>query len=119
MLTISLSLSLPISAFTAENILKETKDVEFETLCGSGGSSGGGGGGGILNLPHYQWTKIMEYETEEQRRYAAVQFWRAYYPYASWRRLISRLYTFDEREIADRLRDYTETTNGMLSLGSF
>ena len=107
--------SLP-TALTANNVLRELKDVSWETLsedkilsdsiiytCP-----------GVLRLPNSRRRKIeAEYATEDQRRNAAIHFWLVSNPYASWRRLITELDELGEHDMAKQIHRYTEKLTGM------
>ena len=90
---LSLFLSPSDTALTVDNVVRELKDVTWNTLCY------------VLFLPHSQLLKIEnEYATENQRRNAAVHFWLFSYPYASWRRLITQLDFYGQHVVADCIR---------------
>ena len=107
-------LSLP-TALTADNILRELKDVLWETL--SEGKTTSGGRyifSGVLRLPKSQRRKIeAEYTTEDQWRNAVVHFWLVSDPYASWRRLIGELDKREEYAVANQIHRYAEKLTGM------
>ena len=109
-------LSLP-TALTADNVIRELKDVSWETL--SKGMKISGGifiMSGVLNLPDSQRRKIeAEYTTEDQQRNAAVHFWLVSDPYASWRRLIGELDRRKEYAVAKQIHRYAEKLTGMTS----
>ena len=109
-------LSLP-TALTADNVLRELKDVSWETLSeGRVNSSGTYIKPGILRLPDSRRRKIeAEYATEDQRRNAAVHFWLVSDPYASWRRLITELDMLAEHDMTKQIRRYAEKLTGMTS----
>ena len=69
---------------------------------------------GVLRLPDSQRCKIeAEYSSEDQWRKEAVQWWIASDPYASWRRLITRLDDFEEHAVANQIHRYAEKLTGM------
>ena len=104
-------LSPSATALTVDNILKELKEVDWETLCGKNEYINDG----VLDLPPSQQRRIeREYATEDERRNAAVLFWLIYNPYASWRLLIRRLDAYRKHSIVNRIRHYTEKVTGML-----
>ena len=107
-------LSLP-SALTVDNVLRELKDVSWETLSNEKELLDGVTTCfGVLQLPESQRHKIeAEYSTEDEQRTAAVRYWLATDPYASWRRLITRLYTFEEHAVAKQILRYAEKLTGM------
>ena len=110
-------LSLP-SALTANNVLRELKGISWETLSSDEVVSLGRRhilySGGVLRLPKSQRYKIeVEYSTEDKRRTAAVRYWLASDPYASWRRLIRQLHTFEEHAVAKQILHYAEKLTGM------
>ena len=111
---ISVSLS---TALTADNVLKELKDVSWETLSrGKVLSDGEYQPPGVLGLPDSQRRKIeAEYTTEDQWRNAAVHFWLISHPYASWRRLITKMGWYEEYAVAKRIHCYAEKLTGMTS----
>ena len=109
--------SLP-SALTVDNVLRELKDVSWETLSDENFVSHGGiriqYSCGVLQLPESQRHKIeAEYSTEDERRTAAVRYWLASDPYASWRRLIRQLHRFEEHAVAKQIYHYAEKLTGM------
>ena len=110
-------LSLP-SALTVDNILRELKDVSWQTLSSEKVLSDGvtSALNGFLQLPKSQRHKIeAEYSTEDERKTAAVRYWLASDPYASWRRLIRQLNFFEEHAVAKQIlhSDYAEKMTGM------
>ena len=107
-------LSLP-SALTVDNVLRELKDVSWRTLSNSKKLSDGSLFlFGVLQLPESQQHKIeAEYSTEDERKTAAVRYWLASDPYASWRRLIIRLHNFEEYAVAEQILRYAEKLRGM------
>ena len=107
-------LSLP-SALIVDNILRELKDVSWQILSNDKKlSSGIFGAFGVLQLPKSQWRKIeAEYSTEDERKTAAVRYWLASDPYASWRRLIRQLHFFEEHAMAKQILCYAEKLTGM------
>ena len=108
-------LSLP-TALTADNVIRELKDVSWETLSWRKAiSSGVYRHPGVLRLPESQQRKIKaEYTTEDQWRNAAVHFWLVSDPYASWRRLTSDLDVYEEYDVAKQIHRYTEKLTGMI-----
>ena len=108
-------LPLP-SALTVDNVLRELKDVSWQTLSSEKVLSDGvtSALNGFLQLPKSQRLKIeAEYSTEDERKTAAVRYWLASDPYASWRRLITRLYYFEEHAVAKQILCYVEKLTGM------
>ena len=108
-------LSLP-SALTVDNVLRELKDVSWQTLSNKKRLSDGKTTiwFGVLQLPESQRHKIeAEYSTEDERRTAAVRYWLASDPYASWRRLIRELDAFEEHAMAKQILRYAEKLTGM------
>ena len=107
-------LSLP-TALRADNILKELKDVSWETLSdGKVMSNGTYTRPGVLRLPDSRRRKIeAEYATEDQRRNAAVHFWLVSDPYASWRTLVTKLDWYEEYDVAKQIHRYAEKLTGM------
>ena len=70
---------------------------------------------GVLQFSDSQRHKIESvYSTEGQKRIAAVQLWLASDPYASWRRLITRLDMFEEHAVAKQIHRYAEMLTGMI-----
>ena len=61
---------------------------------------------------------MAEYSTEDQRRSAAVQYWLATDPHASWRRLITQLDQFEEHDVAEQIHRYAEKLTGMIIMHS-
>ena len=107
-------LSLP-TALTIDNVLRELRDVSWETLSKGKALSGGLHiSPGILPLPKSQRHKIeAEYVTEDQRRKVAVQWWLISDSYASWRRLITKLGVYEEHAVANQICRYAEKLTGM------
>ena len=108
-------LSLP-SALTVDNVLRELKDVSWQTLSSDKKLSDGTTTmlAGVLQLPESQRCKIeAEYSTEDERKTAAVRYWLASDPYASWRRLITQLDDFEEHAVAKQILRYAEKLTGM------
>ena len=107
-------LSLP-TALTANNVLRELKDVSWETLSeGKDMSNGIKRIPGVLYLPGSQRCKIeAEYTTEDQWRNVAVHFWLVSDPHASWRRLIIELDRYEEYDVAKQIHRYAEKLTGM------
>ena len=107
-------LSLP-TALTADNVLRELKDVSWETLSeGKDLSDGSYTGPGVLRLPDSQRHKIeAEYTTEDQRRNAAVHFWLVSDSHASWRTLVKELNQYEEYDVAKQIHRYAEKLTGM------
>ena len=108
-------LSLP-SALTVDNVLRELKDVSWQTLSNKKRLSDGMTTiwFGVLRLPESQRHKIeAEYSTEDEQRTVAVRYWLASDPYASWRRLITRLDDFEEHAMAKQILCYAEKLTGM------
>ena len=107
-------LSLP-SALTVDNVLRELKDVSWQTLSNEKRLSESKTiHFGVLRLPKSQRLKIeAEYSTEDEQRTAAVRYWLASDPYASWRRLIIRLDDLEEHAVAKQILRYAEKQTGM------
>jgi hypothetical protein len=104
------------SALTVDNVLRELKDVSWETLSNDKWLSNDTVviHFGVLRLPKSQQLKIeAEYSTEDQRRTAAVRYWLASDPYASWRSLIAQLHRFEEHAVAKQIHRYAEKLTGM------
>ena len=96
------SFSPSATALTVNNVVKELKELDWDTLCD------------VLSLPGSQLERISrEYATEDERRNAAVSFWLTYYPYASWRLLIQQLEHYDQPSLSERLHPYAEKVTGM------
>ena len=86
-----------------DNILKELKQVKWETLRG------------VLLLPYFQQSKIeTKYAGETERKREGVKYWLWNCPYASWRMLITQLDERKEHAVADQIRGYAEKLTGML-----
>ena len=105
----------PHAALTTENVLRELKDVSWKTLSkGKRLSSGWYQHLGVLWLPASQRRKIeAEYSIEYQRKNAAIQYWLLSDPYASWKKLITRLDTFEEHTVAKQIHRFAEKPTGM------
>ena len=87
-----------------DNILKELKQVKWETLWQR-----------VLLLPGSQQRKIeVKYAGETERKREGVKHWLWNCPYASWRMLITRLDWRREHAVADQIRGYAEKLTGML-----
>jgi hypothetical protein len=87
-----------------DNILKELKQVKWETLQWH-----------VLLLPYSQQRKIDgKYAGETERKREGVKYWLWNCPYASWRWLITRLDGQREHAVADQIRGYAEKLTGML-----
>ena len=100
---------LSTTALTVDNILKQLKEVEWETL-------GDDGYGGVLRLPGSQRRKIeAKYAGETERKREGVKYWLWNCAYASWRWLITNLDWEEEHSVADKIRGYAEKLTGMLS----
>ena len=109
---------IPLSspaALTADNVIRELKDVSWQTLANDKQLSNGTTMlNGVLWLPASQRRKIeSEHSTEDQRKKAAVQFWLSSDPCASWRRLITQLDRFEEHAVAKQIHRYAEKLTGM------
>ena len=105
---LSLLLSPSNTALTVDNVVRQLKDITWNTLCS------------VLLLPHSQRRKIKnEYATENQHRNAAVHFWLFSDPYASWRRLIARLDFNGQHAVVGRIRDYAEKLTADDSVSGF
>lgn len=101
----------------AENVLRELKDVSWETLSKGKHLAGGYMSPGVLRLPNSQQRKIeSEYSTEDQKRNAAVEFWLAFDPCASWRRLVRQLDWLEEHAVAKQIHRYAEKVSGMMHI---
>ena len=108
---------LSATALTVDNILRQLKEVKWETLRG-------GTFGGVLRLPRSQRRKIeAKYAGETERKREGVKYWLWNCAYASWRWLIAYLDREKEHSVADKLRGYAEKLTGMLGqlvvLGNF
>ena len=100
---------LTITALTVDNILKELREVKWDTL------SGWSSGTGILQFPTSQQRKIEErYAGETEHKREGVKYWLWNCPYASWRMLITRLDVKKEHAVADQICGYAEKLTGML-----
>ena len=70
---------------------------------------------GVLRLPNSQRHKIeAKYPTEDQWKNAAIQFWIASDPCASWRRLVRQLDWLEEQAVAKQIHCYAEKLTGMI-----
>ena len=97
-------MSFVFTALTVDNILKELKQVNWETLRQY-----------VLLLPYFQLLKIEEkYAGETERKREGVKYWLWNCPYASWRMLITQLDRKKEHAVADQIRGYAEKLTGML-----
>ena len=112
--SLCIPLSLP-SALTVDNVLRELKDLSWQALSyGKALSDGAISLDGVLQLSKFQRLKIeAEYSTEDEWRTAAVRYWLASDPYASWRRLITQLDDFEEHAVAKQILRYAEKLTGM------
>ncbi len=54
----------------------------------------------------------QKYSTDSQRLRAVIYYWYLRDPYASWRRLISRLDWMNQHEVADKIRENAEELTG-------
>ena len=90
------------TALTVDIILKELKQVKWETLQY------------ILGLHPSKRHKIKEkYAGETERKREGVKYWLWNCSYASWRMLITRLDMWREHAVADQIRGYAEKLTGM------
>ena len=99
-----------------DNVLRELKDVSWQTLSNQKELSYGAItiSLGVLQLHKSQRRKIeAEYSTEDERKTAAVLYWLASDPYASWRRLIRQLHIYEEHAVAKQILRYAEKLTGM------
>ena len=95
-------------ALTVNNILRELKRVNWETLCSFAYV------GGVLQLPASQRHKIEEkYDGETERKKEGIKYWLWNHPFASWRRLITRLDWMEEHTVANQMHGYAEKVTGM------
>ena len=95
------SFSLSATALTVNNVVKELKELYWDTLFH------------VLLLPISQQRRISrEYATEDPCK-NAVSFWLTYHPYASWRLLIQELDRNGEHSLSERLHPYAEKVTGM------
>ncbi len=70
-------------------------------------------GYGILDIADSKYVAFMrEGSTDEERLRMCVQYWLLRDPYASWRRIIWRLYYYRNHAIADTIRSYAEKSTG-------
>ena len=87
-----------------DNILKELKQVKWETLRLD-----------VLQLPTSQWYKIEgKYTGETERKREGIKYWLWNCPYASWRLLMKQLDWWEKHAVADQIRGYAEKLTGML-----
>ena len=87
-------------AFTAQNIEKAVKELQWSTLCA------------VLQTPSAQRRKIEREFASENQRTAAVNFYLHNYPYASWRHVIRRLDLEGEHH---KIYPYAEKLTGKLN----
>ena len=91
-----------------DNILKELKQVKWETLQWD-----------VLQLPYSQQHKIEEkYARETERKREGVKYWLWNCPYASWRMLITQLDWKEEHAVADQIHGYAEKLTGQFTVQS-
>ena len=106
--------SLLPTALTADNVLRELKDVSWTILSSNKWRGLTVLHNGVLWLPDSQRRKIeSEYSTEDQQKKVAIQFWLSSDPFASWRRLIRQLDQFEEHAVAKQIGRYAEKLTGM------
>ena len=68
----------------------------------------------ILDLPYSKCDEIeKQFSSYKERVEAVVREWLLRDPLASWRRLIDRLYIWDEFDQADSILHYAEELTGM------
>ena len=94
--------SLFATALTPNNVLKELKEVDWDTLCD------------ILQLPVSRRIERM-YVSEEEQKSEGVSFWVNNHPYSSWRLLIRELDAKRKHSVANQIHQYAEKVTGMLS----
>ena len=96
--------SLFATALTPNNVFKELKEVDWNTLCD------------ILQLPDSQGQRIEKmYVSEEEQKSEGVLFWVNNHPYSSWRLLRRRLDAKGKHSVANQIHQYAEKVTGMLS----
>ena len=106
----------PATALTHDNVLKELKEVNWETLCDTRLYATGGIIVGVLELPESEVLRIERmYVSEEERKSAGVSWWVDHHPLASWRLLIIRFDKKRKHSLANQIRQYAEKVTSMLS----
>ena len=69
--------------------------------------------GNMLRVPDSKLDAMnADHTTDEGKKGAVIRYWLLKDPYASWRRLIERLDSWNEINIADRIRNYAEKQEG-------
>ena len=98
-------------------MLKELKEVDWETLCDTGFVTGlSQTFRGILELPVSQGQRIERmYVSEEEQKSEGVSFWVNNHPYSSWRLLIRRFGVMRKHSVANQIHQYAEKVTGKLS----
>ena len=83
----------PATALTHNNVLKELKELDWETLCDINVYIiNSHTCGGILELSVSEGERIERiHVSEEERKSAGVLWWVDHHPLASWRLLITQL----------------------------
>ena len=105
----------PATALTPDNVLKELKELDWNTLCNTN-SPTFGTFDGILDLPVSEGRRIERiYVSEEERKSAGVLWWVDHHPLASWRLLITQLDWRGKHSLANRIHQYAEKVTGMFS----
>ena len=68
----------------------------------------------MLHVPSSKRREIEnECSTDKDRKTSRVKWWIMNDPLASWRRITDQLYTWDDDNIADKIRHYCEDVTGM------
>lgn len=66
-----------------------------------------------LHVPVSKLNTIeSEYSTDEERLAAVVRHWVLWDPYASWRRLMHRLYCENKSDMIEKIKNYAEKQPG-------
>ena len=68
----------------------------------------------MLLIPDSKLSEIArEYRSYEEREVAVIRYWILRDPFASWRRIIERLETWEKHDHAIRIHHYSEELTGM------